>query len=67
MSNPRSIQSDLVQWLAGFLGAMLVVAVVPRAVRFVTRRILGKFLIETVLFAVVGVLFERGFELIDRK
>lgn len=67
MSTPRTLQSDLVQWLAGFLGAAVIVAVVPRAVRFVTRRILGKFLLETIAFAVLGVLFERGADLIDRR
>ncbi len=54
------------QWLTGFLGAALVVAVVPQVVRFLFRRVIGKFLIETVAFAAIGVLLERGMSRIDR-
>jgi hypothetical protein len=57
----------LVQWLTGFLGAALVVAIVPQVGRFLLRRVVGKFLLETIAFAAVGVLLERGLSLIDRR
>lgn len=64
---PRTFRSDLIQLLTGFLGAAFVVAVVPRAVRFIVRRVVGKFLLETVAFAALGLLLERGIDLLDRR
>jgi len=56
-----------VQWLVGFFGAALFFAIVPRLVQYVTRRVIGRFLFETLAVALVGVLFERGIGLLDRK
>jgi hypothetical protein len=67
VSKPRLLRLDLVQWLTGFLGAALVVAIVPQVARFLLRRVVGKFLLETIAFAAVGVLLERGLSLIDRR
>ena len=66
MSEPRSIRPGLLQWLTGFLGAALAVAIIPQIVRFLFRRVIGKFLLETVAFAAVGILLERGMSRIDR-
>lgn len=67
MSTSRSTTSELVQWLVGFFGAALFFAIVPRLVQYVTRRVVGRFLFETLAVALVGVLFERGIGLLDRK
>jgi selenophosphate synthetase-related protein len=67
VSKSRPLRLDLVQWLTGFLGAALVVAIVPQVGRFLLRRVVGKFLLETIAFAAVGVLLERGLSLIDRR
>lgn len=66
VSETRPLRPGLVQWLTGFLGAALVVSIVPHTVRFLFRRVVGKFLVETVAFAAFGVLLERGMSRIDR-
>ena len=66
MSESSVIRHGLLQWLTGFFGAALAVAIVPAALRFLLRRVVGKFVLETFAFAALGVLVERGLRRLDR-
>lgn len=52
-SNPTA------RWFAGFFGALFAVAVLPRALVLVLKRMTGRILAEVLLFLALGFISER--------
>ncbi|MBO6576344.1 MAG: hypothetical protein JJ896_16655 [Rhodothermales bacterium] len=55
----RPSGNPLTRWFLGFFGAMIAVAILPRTLVFILRRMAGRVLAEALGIALLGYLAER--------
>lgn len=57
---PKKISSNpAVRWSLGFFGAMIAVAVLPRTLVYMFRRVAGRLVAEALAIALLGLLADR--------